>query len=62
MTKFSIQIWFDSPQSKTLLSTVAVYAETEERAIELAKTNTEYLVSGVNDMRWQVREQAVSYT
>lgn len=59
--QFRIQIWFDAVPDKFLLGTVSVYAETEELALELAKTHTQYQVSGVDKVNWQVKEPAAQY-
>ena len=59
--KFKIQIWFDSASAKVELGTAFVYANTETEALELARAHTEYKVSGVDNVDWQVRERVRAY-
>lgn len=59
--QFRIQIWFDAVPDKFLLGTVAVYAQTEEMALELAKAHTKYQLSGVDKVNWRVREPRAQY-
>lgn len=61
LRKFQIQVWFETAPDKVLLGTVSVFAETEERALELAKSHTHYQVAGVDNVTWQVREAARAY-
>lgn len=58
---FRIQIWFDAVPDKMLLGIVSVYAETEEGALSLAKAHTDYRLSGVDNVNWEVREPVAAY-
>lgn len=59
--QFRVQVWFDAVPDKVLLGTVSVYAETEESALQLAQTHTQYHVSGVDSANWRVREPLAKY-
>ena len=59
--KFRIQVWFDTVPDKVLLGAVSVYAETEAGALDLAKAHTQYKLSGVDEVNWQVREPVALY-
>ncbi len=59
---FRIQIWFDTVPDKILLGIVSVHAETEEGALNLARAHTDYRLSGVDNVEWQVREPVARYT
>ncbi len=59
--KFQIEIWFSQVANKIQLGKVTIYAETEAKALELAKASTEYFVSGVDQVAWQVREPKALY-
>ncbi len=61
LKKFQVDIWFEQLPDYVKLGAVHVYASTEAEAIELAKNHTEYEISGVDGVTWQVREPAAIY-
>jgi hypothetical protein len=61
MRKFQIEVWFQGLSGHALLGTIIVPADTEEKAIALAKDHTEYRVSGVDNVEWEVREPIAQY-
>jgi hypothetical protein len=61
MRKFFIEIWFDGLPNKIKLGEVSVYAETEDKALELARAHTDYQISGVDKTHWQVHESVAQY-
>lgn len=58
---FRIQVWFEAMPDKILLGIVSVCAETEEGALNLAKAHTDYRLSGIDNVNWEVREPAAVY-
>ena len=56
--KFQIDIWFDQAPNKIKLGTVSIYADSQEKAMELARVHTEYELSGVDTTAWQVHEES----
>jgi hypothetical protein len=59
--KFSVQVWFKGFPNSYLLSTVTVYAGTEDEAVALVENSLDYKVSGVDGLTWQVHEKNAEY-
>ncbi len=60
--KFQIDVWFEQVPNKVKLGEVNIYAETEEKALELARAHTSYHLSGVGKTKWQVQENLAMYS